>query len=154
MLKQGEIKMLMQQTASKIKLIPMLYLERRTRPGLLFPVMIMFTTSGNSMFGLGKRCVLHYSDVAASHQLRKQHLWLLKSVNGVQSFFCKFFINLVLNRLSDLVNFLWRRNGKFRGELRWHTIEDELYKTDFLTPLQYSEEKLNCSLSLLCSCTT
>lgn len=56
-----------------IKLILRLYLERRTRLGLSFPEMVMFRTSGNSMLGPRKRCVLHGSQVAASRQLRERH---------------------------------------------------------------------------------
>lgn len=74
MLKWGVIKALMQQTTSKIKLIPRLWLEWRTRPGLLCPVMIMCSASGNGEPGLGKWRALHSSWRAAPCQLlRKWH---------------------------------------------------------------------------------
>lgn len=68
MVKRGNTKTLMQWTVSKIRLILVLYLEQRTRPGLLFPVMIMSGSSGNSLLGLGRRCALDHSQVATSCQ--------------------------------------------------------------------------------------
>lgn len=92
--------MLMQWTTSKIRLILRLYLEQRTRPGLLLPVMIMCSSSGNSWLGLGRRCALDHSQVATSCQ----PWWLLKSTAYVWSSFSAFSINWVLSKLSDLVN--------------------------------------------------
>lgn len=69
MLMWGVIKALMQQTTSKIKLIPRLWLEWRTRPGLSCPVMIMCSASGNGEPGLGKWRALHPSWRAAPCQL-------------------------------------------------------------------------------------
>lgn len=108
MVEQRNIKTLMQWTTSKIRLILRLYLEQRTRPGLLLPVMIMCSSSGNSWLGLGRRCALDHSQVATSCQPGKRPWWLLKSTAYVWSSFCAFSINWVLSKLSDLVNSLWR----------------------------------------------
>lgn len=100
--------MLMQWTTSKIRLILGLYLEQRTRPGLLLPVMIMFSSSGNSLLGLGRRCALDHSQVPTSCQLGKRPWWLLESTSYIWSSFCALSINWVLSKLSDLAYSQWR----------------------------------------------